>query len=235
MPIISALDLQNNNLKKPKAILLDWDNTIADSWVIIHKSLEKTFIKFGMEPWSYADVLAGRGNIHHSMRASFPAIFGDKWEEASKEYMGAFLDCHLQQIKLLPDAKTSLEAIKNAGFYQAIVSNKTGKHLREEVSHLGLEHLFDKVVGATDATRDKPHADPIYLALSESNLAPENYKQDVWMVGDTKTDVLAAIAAGCTPVLFDNNWKLEADVIENNNIYHVANHNEFTQLIKAIA
>jgi phosphoglycolate phosphatase len=232
MPIIPALNA--TNLPKPKAILLDWDNTIADSWPIIFKALEKTFIKFGMEPWSFADVLAGRGNIHHSMRASFPAIFGDKWEEASKEYINAFLECHLQQIKLLPNAEQTLNAIKNKGFYQAIVSNKTGKHLRAEVAHLGLEHLFNKVIGATDATRDKPHADPIYMALAESGFAPEHYATEVWMVGDTKTDVMAAIAAGCTPILFDEHWQIEDEIIAKHNIYHLKNHLEFIELIEKI-
>jgi phosphoglycolate phosphatase len=232
MPIIPALNAPN--LPKPKAILLDWDNTIADSWPIIFKSLEKTFIKFGMEPWSFADVLAGRGNIHHSMRASFPAIFGDRWEEASKEYINAFLECHLKEIKLLPSAAETLKQIKEMGFYQAIVSNKTGKHLREEVAHLGLTHLFDKVIGATDATRDKPHADPIYMALAESGFEPENYKQDVWMVGDTKTDVMAAIAAGCTPVLFDKHWQLDEDIIAKHDIFHIKDHEEFVMLVAGL-
>jgi phosphoglycolate phosphatase len=227
MPIIHASELQ-----KPQAILLDWDNTLTDSWPIIYQSLKKTFEHFGMEPWSFEDVLDGRGNIHHSMRASFPAIFGDKWNEASDVYINAFLGCHLEFIKPLPGAVKTINKVKEKGLFQAVVSNKTGKHLREEVKHLNLEANFDKVVGATDATRDKPHADPIYLALSESALQPAEYYGNVWMVGDTKTDVLAAIAAGATPVLFGHHWKLEDEILNNHKIYHVEDHTDFLQVVE---
>ena len=65
-----------NLLPKPKAILLDWDNTLADSWRVIHKCLNDAFRAYGHEEWSLEDMMNNRGNIHHSLRESFPRIFG---------------------------------------------------------------------------------------------------------------------------------------------------------------
>jgi phosphoglycolate phosphatase len=39
-------------LTKPKAILFDWDNTLADTWPTIHQAMSETFAAMGQEPWS---------------------------------------------------------------------------------------------------------------------------------------------------------------------------------------
>ena len=186
-------------MTKPKAILFDWDNTLADSWPIIHEALNKTFIAMGQEPWTMNDIIQGRDGIHHSLRDSFPRLFGDRWEEARQHYYDAFLEVHLDRIKPLPGAEEVLKRLKQAGIFTAIVSNKTGEYLRQEVTHLGWDQYFSRVVGATDAKRDKPFAEPIYLALEGSGIEAG---PDVWMVGDSPTDIEAALNAGCEPHMF---------------------------------
>ena len=53
-------------------------------------------------------------------------------------------------------------------------------------------------MGATDAARDKPAADPVTLALEPVQLAGG---EDVWFVGDTTVDLECAYNTGCLPVL----------------------------------
>ena len=84
------------------------------------------------------------------------------------------------------------------GLILGVVSNKTGRFLRAEAESLGWTPLFHRLVGATDAPRDKPARDPVDLALAESGLVAG---PDVWFVGDTDIDLLCAVTAGCTPVL----------------------------------
>lgn len=187
------------NVKRPKAILFDWDNTLADSWPIIHDALNITLEKMGHEIWTIEDIISGREGIHHSLRDSFPRLFGERWEEAKQHYYEAFLSVHLERIKPLAGAEDVLKQLKEAGIYTAIVSNKTGDYLRQEVSHMGWDHYFNKVVGATDAKADKPFADPIHLALEGSGIKAG---YDVWMVGDSATDIEAALNSGCEPHLF---------------------------------
>jgi phosphoglycolate phosphatase len=212
-----------SQIQKPKAVLFDWDNTVADTWDIIYNSLVKTFVAFGMEPWTREEVKAGKGNIHHSMRASFPHIFGDRWEEAGKVYFDSFLECHLREIKLLPDAEAMLKSLRAQNYYMAVVSNKTGKHLRAEVTHLNLDKYFDVVIGAQDAARDKPFADPIFLALEKSNIPKSEYQNSVLMIGDSQTDIEAALNAGVIPCLFADHSKLSSEILKNK-IYSVPDH-----------
>ena len=91
-----------------------------------------------------------------------------------------------------------LAVLKHHEIYLGIVSNKHGKYLRREVTHLGWDSYFGATVGAHDAPRDKPATDAVDLALAGS---PVPSGQSVWFVGDTEIDMECAINAGCIPVL----------------------------------
>jgi len=177
--------MQNLINKKPKAVLLDWDNTLANSWKIIHKCLAEAFISQGHEPWTLEEVIAGRDGIHQSLRQSFPIIFGEKnWETAAESYFKAFRACHLDEIELLEGANKTIEKLAQGDHYLAIVSNKTGQYLREELDKLEISHHFDIIIGAKDVEREKPHPDQIFHAIESAGLCKDTDKNDIWMVGD---------------------------------------------------
>lgn len=219
--------------QKPKAILLDWDNTLANSWRIIHKCLNEAFTEFGHEPWSLEDVIEGRRNIHHSLRQSFPVLFGeDKWEAAAEVYFKHFKECHLQEIELLEGAEDTIKKLAEGDFHLAIISNKTGPYLREELRHLNIDHYFDIIVGAKDTVREKPHPDQIYFALDHANIDATENAQDIWMVGDSKTDIEAAKNAKVRPILYGT-----ADIKEyekDEPISKIRTHTEFQQLADSL-
>ncbi len=215
-------------IPQPRAILFDWDNTLADSWPVIYKALRETFIAMGMDPWSFEDIKNGRDGIHHSLRSSFPRIFGDRWEDAKDIYYSHFLECHLEEIDLLPGVDEVLERLSPTTTFTAIVSNKTGPYLRDEVTHLGWLHHFDKVVGATDADKDKPDPDPIYFALEGTGIEPG---EDVWMIGDSETDLECAINAGCRPIFFGDGDFHERFLSLHPNITRLKNHQELLRML----
>ena len=211
--------------------MLDWDNTLADSWKIIHKCLNVAFREMGREEWTLEEVIHGREGIHHSLRESFPRIFGADWEKAKNLYFGAFLDCHLQEISLLPGSLESIKAMAGLDAFIAIVSNKTGIHLRNELEHLGITKYFNAIIGAADAAKDKPFAEPLLLALKHANIEQKDFDK-VWMVGDSVTDIEAAFNTGVVPVLYGH-----ADVsgcLEKGDIYTITSHPEWHLLLNKL-
>ena len=184
------------NYPKPVAVLFDWDNTLADTWPIIHQALHATFTAMGKTPWTIEET---KRNTHFSLRDAFPVLFGARWQEAREIYFKTFLAVHLEKLAILPQAEAVLRYLRAQGLFMGVVSNKTGKYLREEVTYLGWDKYFDVVIGATDAPEDKPSAAPLLLALKESGIAPS---QEVWLVGDAITDLECALNAGCTPVYY---------------------------------
>ncbi len=185
------------NLPKPKAVIFDWDNTLVDTWPLIQDAIDKTMVAMGLEPWGLEKV---RDNVHKSMRESFPEIFGKDWQKAGEIYKNAYRSTHLEKIQLLPNSLELINQLKKSRILQFVVSNKIGVTLRKEVIKIGVEKEFFSLVGAGDASFDKPSKDPIDLALMGSGLNPQ--KDEIWLVGDTIADVECAYNSGCRAIVF---------------------------------
>jgi phosphoglycolate phosphatase len=192
---------------RPKAVLFDWDNTLVDTWPTIVECYHQTFTALGQRPWTAQEV---QDRAHGSLRDVFPKLFGARAGDAERIYFDAFLRVHLERLAPLPGAPELLARAVEAGCYVAVVSNKTGQHLRTELAHLGWERWIKRAVGAKDCVRDKPAPDPILRALDGTGIAPA----EAWMVGDTRADLECAHAAGCVPVLLGGPDQLSAAFLE---------------------
>lgn len=181
-------------LPRPTAILWDWDNTLVDGWGAIAAGLNAAFDAFGLPRWTLEEV---RGRVRHSLRESFPPMFGADWERARDIFYAAVEARHLAVLSPMPGAEAALRAAALV-VPQGVVSNKQGALLRAEAAHLGWASYFGAVVGAGDAAADKPAAAPLLLALRGCGIPPG---PAVWYVGDTALDMRAARAAGCSAVL----------------------------------
>ncbi|HTV87640.1 MAG TPA: HAD family hydrolase [Stellaceae bacterium] len=179
----------------PRAILFDWDNTLVDSWATIHEALNFLLRAMARPEWSLAETQA---RVRLSLREAFPLHFGARWEEARDIYLEHFRTIHLDRLQALPGRDALLRHLAGQGVYLGIVSNKTGELLRREVTRLGWSALFGSIVGAGDATADKPACEPVHLALAPSGIAAG---EEVWFVGDTDIDMECARNSGCIAVL----------------------------------
>jgi phosphoglycolate phosphatase len=179
----------------PRAVLFDWDNTLVDSWDTIHDAMGHCFRQMGHEPWTLDEVKA---RTRLSLIEAFPPIFGTRWEEARQHYFDRFHAIHLDRIKPLPGVALLLDGLAALGLPLAVVSNKTGATLRKEAEHFGWTPRFAKLVGAGDASADKPAAAPILMALEALGVPAGD---QVWYVGDTGMDMQCAANAGCYGVL----------------------------------
>ncbi len=196
MAEVMAPDLVSSGIPRPQALLFDWDNTLVDTWSTIHHALTVTFEAMGERPWTLDET---RAKVRQSAREAFPALFGTRAEEATRLFYEAFERDHLAHLRERSGAGAMLTELSNRSeLTLAVVSNKSGRFLRIEAQELGWTDHFHRLVGATDAPRDKPARDPIDLALGESGCAAG---PGVWFVGDTDVDLLCAVNAGCTPIL----------------------------------
>ena len=184
---------------RPAAILFDWDNTLVDSWAVIHAALNETFMAMDHPTWTRAETEA---RVRGSLRDTFPDMFADRWQDAERIFYDAFGRMHLEQLTPLPGAAELLRELSDAGLYLGVVSNKRGNFLRLEAAHLGWQAHFKRLVGAGDCTRDKPHRDHIDHALGLGTESPGPAAgRDVWFVGDADIDMVCAKNAGCHAVL----------------------------------
>lgn len=183
---------------RPQAVLFDWDNTLVDNWISIHDALNTTFAAMGHELWSLTQV---RARVRASARETFPILFGELAEEAMRIFYDRFEAAHLNTLTSLPGANLLLATLSAADIYLGVVSNKHGEFLRREARQLGWHSRFARLIGAGDASADKPSTAPIVLALEGSGIPPG---AACWYVGDALIDIECARNAGCVAVLVGN-------------------------------
>ncbi|MSO69651.1 MAG: HAD family hydrolase [Alphaproteobacteria bacterium] len=194
-----------SDLTAPRAVLFDWDNTLVDSWQVIHEALHETFVAFDRKPWTIDQT---KSWVRHSMREAFPRLFGDRAEAASERFYEAYRRIHLARVQPLANAKDVLDDLVAQGLYLAVLSSKNGDLLRAEAKHLGLADYFARLVGATDTPSDKPSPVAFNHALEPSGVPAG---AAVWYVGDTGLDVICARRANCVAVLVGPSPALDGD------------------------
>jgi phosphoglycolate phosphatase len=158
----------------PRAVLLDWDNTLVDTWATIHQAMNETLSALGHAEWSFDDT---KSRVRKSLREAFPPLFGERWREAQDLFYERFEAIHLDTLRPITGAEALLETLADKDIPTAIVSNKTGRFLRREVTHLGWDRFFVGLVGATDAPKDKPHPAVVEILVGENvDSSPESAK-----------------------------------------------------------
>lgn len=217
-------------LTKPKAVLFDWDNTLADTWPVIHAALCEALVAMGHEPW---DIARTKTSVHRSMRDYFPELFGEGWEKAGLIYQQSYRRIRTEKLEALPQAGDLLSLLlRDKDIYVAVVSNKIGTSLREEIIHLAWEPYFAKAVGAGDAAEDKPSIAPVYMALEGSGIVPG---KDIWFIGDSLSDMQCAHNAGCVAIFYGDGDPTSAQYADCPPARHVRDHLELIDLLEGCA
>jgi phosphoglycolate phosphatase len=184
---------------RPKAILFDWDNTLIDSWAVIHEAMNRTLAHMGHALWTRGET---ESRVRASLRDGFPTLFGARWKEAEQVFYEAFSALHIAHLAPLPGSAELLGELAETGTYLGVVSNKRGNYLRLEAEQLGWDRHFRQLSGAGDAARDKPCREHVDHALGVGTADPgPDAGPDVWFVGDADIDMVCARNAGCRAIL----------------------------------
>ncbi|HVO04827.1 MAG TPA: HAD family hydrolase [Candidatus Cybelea sp.] len=184
---------------RPRAILFDWDNTLIDSWAVIHAAMNQTLEAMGRPLWTRDET---ETRVRASLRDGFPELFGERWRDAEKIFYAAFAALHLERLIPLPGSVELLRELAETGLYLGVVSNKRGDFLRLEAERLGWLGHFRRLAGAGDSPRDKPCREHVDHALGTGSAHPgPQAGPDVWFVGDADIDMLCARNAGCRAIL----------------------------------
>lgn len=212
-------------LLKPRAIIFDWDNTLVDSWDLIHESVNSTLVKYGKSPWSLEET---KLKIHKSNKNTLPEYFPDEdWKEVGEFYRNCYINIK-NRLKPLPDVENTLKAIADKKIHVSLVSNKFGPILKEEVQALRMDKYFKVVIGAGDLKDDKPSPITVHAALIDTGLNPSD---EVWFIGDTITDMETAYNSSCAPVLFGDSDYTDKSYDHCRPKVHFANHALLSQYI----
>ena len=184
-------------MSKFKAILFDYDDTLVNTYSARLKAAQQAAQGF-LDPSLDMDRVmkdwAGRPQIDIWMDLTNQDA--DKSDQMMKRYADWYWSVGTHEVELFPGTLEMLREIKAGGLALAIVTSKVRSMQGEngpygvvvEMARLGMDDVFDVVVGWPDVTESKPAPAPILFALDKLGLD----QTDVLMVGDSHIDVTAA-------------------------------------------
>ena len=167
-------------------ILFDLDGTLIDSTEAILESFHNSFDFYKDEHPKDETIKALIGYPLDVMYRELGIEEEKIWDYVAT-YKNHYREISTQKTILLECAKQAVEeASKFASL--GIVTTKTGKYSEVLLEHFGLMKYFEVLVGREHVQNPKPHAEPILKALEML----ETKNKNIWMIGDTKLDLLSA-------------------------------------------
>jgi beta-phosphoglucomutase len=193
-----------------RAVLWDLDGTLVDSEEFHWLSWRDTMRPEGIE-LTYDQFLASFGQRNDRI---LPVWLGGDVDVARMTRIGEDKEAEFRRLAEthgltpLPGAREWLEALKTAGWRQAIASSAPGANVEMMLRVAGLEGLLDAVASAEDVTIGKP--DPqIFLKAAERLAVPPSR---CIVVEDAAAGVEGARRAGMPSIGVTRNGRLLADV-----------------------
>ena len=193
-------------------ILFDLDGTLIDSTEAILESFHATFKAYGFPSPKDEEI---KSLIGHPLDVMYKELGVQEtivWDivDAYKEH---YREISTQKTILLPFAK---EAVELASRYArvGIVTTKTGKYSQILMEHFEIMQYFEVLIGREHVQNPKPHPEPIEKALEILKVTKEN----CWMIGDTRMDMIAAKNAGIKSVGIISEYEPVSELKNHTNI-----------------
>jgi len=184
-----------NNNQKP-IILFDLDGTLIDSTEAILESF-----KFAYQD---NDTICNKTDQNIKDTIGYPLEVMFEELGVAKNDIKNYVISYKKHYRKISNEKTVMlpyaqEAIKEAYSFATlgIVTTKTTQYSKVLLENKGVMHYFSTIIGFQEVQYPKPHPEPILKALENLGAKPT---KDIYMIGDTKLDLIAARDANISSI-----------------------------------
>ena len=178
---------------RAKAVLFDFDYTLADSSSAVVDCCNGALASMGLEQAAAADI---RRTIGLSIPDTLARLAGDEHRHREQEFRAHWRKrsdvIMVAQTFLYDEAHAAVQALREAGVTAGIVSTKWRQRIVDVLERESLIDDFSVIVGGDNVAEHKP--DPEGLLNAAKSLGAE--PAEVIYVGDSTTDAKAAARAG---------------------------------------
>jgi len=183
----------------PKLVLIDLDGTLVDSVPDLAYSVDQTMLELGLPLRGEAAVRTWVGNgvktlveraLTNDLHTPADPI---ELEKTLAVFMRIYADNTSQRSRVYPGVLAGLDFLQSCKQLKiACVTNKAEQFTHKLLRDLGLFERFALIVSGDTLPEKKPHPLPLLYAAEQLGVAAA----DSLMLGDSKSDVKAARAAG---------------------------------------
>lgn len=178
-----------------KAVLFDFDGTLADTLPFYIKAYDKALQAIGFQFSNKETVEKCFGKKEKIICDSLGVP--DKTEKFTDTYFQAVKEL-FTQAPLFPETLSTLTLLKDKKIKIIIITFAYRWYISQMLSQYNLEKLVDFTISTDDVINPKPHPEAIFKAAERLMIKP----MDTIVVGDSKTDILMGNTAGSTTVLY---------------------------------
>lgn len=197
-----------------KGIIFDVDGTLTYTNQLIFDSFNHITEKYLNKSFTDEQIIALFGPTEDVI---LKEMCKDDYEKARVDYYNYYKNNH-DIAKTYDGIDKLIEDIYNSGVILSIFTGKGRTSALMTLDALGLTKYFDLIVSGDDVEEHKPSPEGILKFLNKHNLHTEN----VLMIGDAPSDILAAKAAGVSiaSVVWDSYSEAEVRKLNPKNLFH---------------
>jgi phosphoglycolate phosphatase len=189
---------------RPPVLVFDLDGTLADTAHDLIGALNMLLRREGLSPVALetARPLVGAGAralIERGFARQGAPLDGPRTDPLVRDFLVHY-EAHIaDESRLFPGALAALDRFKAAGFHLAVCTNKPEALARLLLEKLSAADRFAAICGRGSFPMHKPDPRTLWLTIDAANGDPRR----AVMVGDSKTDIDTARAAGTPSVAVD--------------------------------
>lgn len=195
-------------------VLIDVDGTLVDSVPDLAYCVDEMLVQLGMEPHGEAAVRnwVGNGVIRLVERGLTNDLDGhpdpELFDRAMPIFNALYSVHHSDRSQLYPGVQEGLDFLKSSGVKIGCVTNKAEQFTLPILKNLGIHDDFEIIICGDTLAKKKPDPLPLLHAAIQLNVAAE----DSLMLGDSKSDVKAARAAGFSIICMSYGYNHGEDI-----------------------
>ena len=197
----------------PKAVLFDLDGTLLDNSAVVVEAYYTGMKKLGYEPKDkkFIKTLLGRSTYNTGRglglkEEDLPAIDTHFWD-----FFGSYANTLKGSPVVYESIPEILKLFHERNIPMGICTSNQASSARILIQKAGLSSYISAYVGSEDLPERKPDPQPLQLLLSKLEIPiPKNRNENLWFVGDTAPDVLAARNAGLKSIAVPDKVNLDS-------------------------
>ncbi|MCM3665880.1 HAD family hydrolase [Mesobacillus subterraneus] len=168
-----------------KAVIFDFDGTLADTLPVCFLAFEAVFREFDNREVTIEEIKAMFGPSETGIICE--NLMNNNYDEAIELYYEIYSKRHRNIVQDNEEINTLIRQLKTNGYKLGIVTGKARRSLEISLDCLGLKNFFDVIVTGDDVEYPKPHPEGINKVLKNLNVSP---KEAVFL-GDSDADIMA--------------------------------------------